>query len=111
MIMEKKPLVMVAKDAQDAASKLNEYVEKGGYNFDFGISKEWSITVSKKSDGTTSETKERRYRFTGFVDTYVGEELEPLALVNALPEVTSTIIYTSLVVICVCDANLLKVRF
>ena len=80
--MEKKPLVMVAKDAQDAAKKLNEYVEKGGYNFDFGISKEWSITVSKKSDGTTSETKERRYRFTGFVDTYVGEELEPLKAVR-----------------------------
>ena len=76
--MEKKPLVMTAKDAQDAAKKLNEYVEKGGFNFDFGVSEEYSITVSKNSDGSTSETKEKHFRFTGFVDTYVGDELKPL---------------------------------
>lgn len=80
--MEKKPLTMVAKDAKDAAKKLNEYVEKGGFNFDFGISEEYSITVAKNSDGTTKEEKEKRYRFTGFVDTYVGEELAPLQLVR-----------------------------
>ena len=76
--MEKKPLTMVAKDAKDAANKLNEYVEKGAFEFDFGISQEYSITVTKKSDGTTEEEKERRYRFTGFVNTYVGDELKPL---------------------------------
>ena len=76
--MEKKPLTMVAKDAKDAAKKLNEYVEKGGFNFDFGISEEYSITVSKNSDGSTKEEKEKRYRFTGFVDTYIGDELKPL---------------------------------
>ena len=76
--MEKKPLVMVAKDARDAAKKLNEYVEKGAFEFDFGISHEYSVTVTKKADGTTSEEKELRYRFTGFVNTYVGDELKPL---------------------------------
>ena len=80
--MEKKPLTMVAKDVKDAAKKLNEYVEKGGFNFDFGISEEYSVTVTKNSDGTTKEEKEKRYRFTGFVDTYVGEELAPLQLVR-----------------------------
>ena len=30
--MEKKPLAMVAKDAKDAAYKLNEYVEKADSN-------------------------------------------------------------------------------
>ncbi len=76
--MEKKPLVMVAKDARDAAKKLNEYVEKGGFKFEFGISTEYVVTVSKNSDGTKKETKEKRYRFTGFVNTYVGDELKPL---------------------------------
>ena len=73
--MEKKPLVLVAKDAQDAARKLNEYVEKGAYDFDFGISQEYSITVTKRSDGSKSETKEKRYRFTGMMKMYVGDEL------------------------------------
>ena len=76
--MEKKPLTMVAKDAKDAAKKLNEYVEKGAFKFDFGISEEYVVTVGKNSDGSTSEEKEKRYRFTGFVDTYVGDELKPL---------------------------------
>ena len=76
--MEKKPLVMVAKDASDAAKKLNEYVEKGAYEFDFGISLEYSITVTKRSDGSKSETKEKRYRFTGMMNTYVGDELNSL---------------------------------
>ena len=76
--MEKKPLTMVAKDASDAAKKLNEYVEKGAFKFDFGISEEYVVTVGKNSDGSTSEEKEKRYRFTGFVDTYVGDELKPL---------------------------------
>ena len=76
--MEKKPLVMVAKNANDAAKKLNEYVEKGGFKFDFGISQEYVITVTKNSDGTKKEEKERVYRFTGFVDTYMGDELNSL---------------------------------
>lgn len=80
--MEKKPLAMVAKDAKDAAYKLNEYVEKGGFKFDFGISTEYVVTVSKNSDGSKKETKEKRYRFTGFVDTYVGNELDSLNLVR-----------------------------
>lgn len=80
--MEKKPLTMVAKDARDAVKKLNEYVEKGGFNFDFGISDEYVVTVSKNSDGSQNREKEKHYRFTGFVDTYMGSELEPLELVR-----------------------------
>lgn len=76
--MEKKPLVMVAKDANDAAKKLNEYVEQGAFKFDFGISHENLVTVTKNSDGSTSESKEVRYRFTGFMDMYTGDELKPL---------------------------------
>ena len=78
MNMEKKPLVMVAKDAKDAAKKLNEYVEQGAFSFDFGINKEYVITVGKNSDGSKSETKETVFRFTGFMDTYVGDELNSL---------------------------------
>lgn len=80
--MEKKPIVMVVKDANDAAKKLNELVEKGYYSFDFGISEEYSITVSKHSDGSTSETKEKRYRFTGMAEAYTGEELDSLNAVR-----------------------------
>ena len=76
--MEKKPLVMVAKDANDAAKKLNEYVEQGAFKFDFGISHENLVTVTKNSDGSTSESKEVPYRFTGFMDMYTGDELKPL---------------------------------
>ena len=76
--MEKKPLTMVAKDARDAAKKLNEYVEQGAFEFDFGISEEYSITVTKNSDGTTKEEKEKRYRFTGFMSMQTGAELEEL---------------------------------
>ena len=80
--MEKKPLVMVAKDANDAAKKLNEYVEKGAYEFDFGISQEYSITITKRSDGSKSEVKEKRYRFTGMMNMYVGDELDSLNAVK-----------------------------
>ena len=76
--MEKKPLVMVVKDANEAAKKLNEFVENGAFNFDFGISHEYLITVSKNSDGSKKEEKELRFRFTGFMDTYVGDELNSL---------------------------------
>ena len=81
--MEKKPVNFVVKNAAEAAKRLNEIVENGGYNFDIGINNEYVTTVSKNSDGSTSETKERVYRVIGFVDTYVGEELEPL---NALKD-------------------------
>ena len=80
--MEKKPLTMVAKDARDAAKKLNEYVEKGAYSFDFGISTEYSITVGSDSNGNRTEEKEKRFRFTGFMDMYVGEELDSLNAVR-----------------------------
>lgn len=80
--MEKKPLTLAVKDAKDAAKQLNEIVEKGGSNFDFGISEEYSTTVTKNSDGTTTEEKTKHYRITGFVDTYVNEELEPLNAVR-----------------------------
>ena len=80
--MEKKPLVLTAKDAQDAAKKLNEIVEKGGSNFDFGVSDEYSITVTKNSDGTTKEEKEKHFRLTGFVDMCVGSELDSLNAVR-----------------------------
>ena len=80
--MEKKPLTMVAKDARDAAKKLNEYVEQGAFSFDFGISNEYVITVGNNSDGSKSEEKEKRYRFTGFMDMYVGDELDSLKAVR-----------------------------
>ncbi len=80
--MEKKPLTMVAKDARDAAKKLNEYVEQGAFRFDFGISNEYLITVGKNPDGSKSEEKEKRFRFTGFMDMYVGDELDSLKAVR-----------------------------
>lgn len=80
--MEKKPIAMAVKDSQDAAKKLNEFVEKGGFNFDFGVIDEYSTTISKNSDGTTTETKEKHFRITGFVDTYVGSELDSLNAVR-----------------------------
>ena len=80
--MEKKPLTMVAKDAQDAAKKLNEYVEQGAFDFDFGISEEYLITVSKNSDGTKKEEKEKRFRFTGFMNMHTGPELDALKQVR-----------------------------
>ena len=80
--MEKKPLTMVAKDAQDAAKKLNEYVEQGAFDFDFGISEEYLITVSKNSDGTKKEEKEKRFRFTGFMNMHTGAELDELKQVR-----------------------------
>lgn len=80
--MEKKPVNIVVKDAYDAAKRLNEIVENGGSNFDIGVNEEYSISVTKNSDGSTSETKEKRYRIVGLVDTYVGGELDSLNLVR-----------------------------
>ena len=80
--MEKKPLNIVVKDARDGARELNEYVEKGAFKFDFGVNKEYVITVTKNSDGTKKEEKEPRYRLIGFMDMYVGKELESLELVR-----------------------------
>ena len=81
--MEKKPVNFVVHNAQEAAKRLNEIVEKGGYNFDFGINNEYVTTVTKNSDGSTTSEKQRVYRIIGFVDTYVGEELDSL---NAVKE-------------------------
>lgn len=87
-LMEKKPLNIVVKDARDGATRLNEYVEKGAFKFDFGVNKEYVITVTKNSDGTKKEEKEPRYRLIGFMDMYVGQELESLNLVrNDLKEI------------------------
>ena len=80
--MEKKPLNIVVKDSREAANRLNEYVEKGAFKFDFGVNKEYIITVLKNSDGTKKEEKEPRYRLVGFMDMYVGKELESLNLVR-----------------------------
>ena len=76
--MEKKPVNFVVKDAKEAVKRLNEIVEEGGANFDIGINEEYAITVTKNSDGSTSESKEKRYRIIGFVDMQTGLELEPL---------------------------------
>lgn len=76
--MEKKPITMLVKDAHEAAKRLNELVEKGAYEFDFGITDEYVTTVTKNSDGTTERTKEKHFRITGFANTYVGEELDSL---------------------------------
>ena len=81
--MEKKPLNIVVKDARDGEKRLNEYVEKGAFKFDVGVNKEYVITVTKNSDGSKKEEKEPRYRIIGFMDMYVGKELESLDLVRA----------------------------
>lgn len=78
IFMEKKPLNFVVHNAKEAVRELNEIVEKGGAVFDFGINPEYVITVTKNSDGSKSESKERVYRFIGFVDCYQGEELNSL---------------------------------
>lgn len=83
MIMEKKPINIVVKDANEACKRLNEVVENGGYNFDFGINEEYVTTLTKNSDGSTDETKEKVFRIVGFVDTYMGNELDSL---NAVKE-------------------------
>lgn len=80
--MEKKPVNFVVKNASEAAKRLNEFVEKGGHNFDIGINNEYVTTVSKNSDGSTSTEKERVYRIIGFADMYQGEELESLNAVR-----------------------------
>ena len=80
--MEKKPLNIVVKDARDGVRELNEYVEKGAFKFDFGVNKEYVITVTKNSDGTKKEEKEPRYRLVGFMDMYAGKELDSLNLVR-----------------------------
>ena len=85
--MEKKPVNFVVHNAQEAAKELNAIVEKGGYNFGFGINNEYVTTVTKNSDGSTTSEKQRVYRIIGFVDTYVGEELDSL---NAVKEEIKT---------------------
>ncbi len=80
--MEKKPLNIVVKNAQEAAKRLNEVVEKGGSKFDFGINEEYITTVTKNSNGSTSTEKEKCFRLVGFVDTCVGEELDSLNAVR-----------------------------
>ena len=81
--MEKKPINFVVKSVSEAVKELNQIVEKGGYDFDFGINNEYVNHVTKKSDGTTETEKERVYRIIGFVNTYVGEELDEF---NAVKE-------------------------
>ena len=74
--MEKKPVNFVVKNAEEAAKKLNEFVEKGGYEFDIGINEEYVYTVTKHSDGSKDESKERVYRIIGFTNMHDGKELE-----------------------------------
>ena len=76
--MEKKPINFVIRNAEGAVKELNAIVEKGGSEFDFGINPEYVITVTKNSDGTTKEEKERVYRIVGFVNMMVGPELDSL---------------------------------
>ena len=57
--MEKKPVNFVIRTANQAVKELNAIVEKGGANFDIGINPEYVITVTKNSDGSTKEEKER----------------------------------------------------
>ena len=85
--MEKKPVNFVVHNAQEAAKELNAIVEKGGSEFDIGINPEYVITVTKNSDGTTKEEKERVYRIIGFVNMMVGPELDSL---NAVKEEMKT---------------------
>ena len=80
--MEKKPVNFVIRTASQAAKELNAIVEKGGSEFDFGINQEYVITVTRNSDGSTSEEKERVYRIIGFVNMMVGPELDSLNAVK-----------------------------
>ena len=80
--MEKKPVNFVIKNAREAVRELNAIVEKGGSDFDIGINPEYVITVTKNSDGSTKEEKERVYRIIGFVNMMVGEELDSLNAVR-----------------------------
>ena len=81
--MKKKPVNFVIRNAEQAAKELNKIVEDGGSEFDIGINPEYVITVTKNSDGTTKEEKERVYRIIGFANMMVGPELESL---NAVKE-------------------------
>ena len=85
--MEKKPVNFVIRNAEQAAKELNKIVEEGGSEFDIGINPEYVITVTKNSDGTTKEEKERVYRIIGFVNMMVGPELDSL---NAVKEEMKT---------------------
>ena len=81
--MEKKPVNFVVKSANEAAKELNAIVEKGGSHFDIGISEEYINHVTKNSDGTTTNEKEKVFRVIGFVDMMIGSELDSL---NAVKE-------------------------
>ena len=85
--MEKKPVNFVIRNAEQAAKELNKIVEDGGSEFDIGINPEYVITVTKNSDGSTKEEKERVYRIIGFANMMVGPELESL---NAVKEEMKT---------------------
>ena len=85
--MEKKPVNFVIRTAEQAAKELNKIVENGGSEFDIGINPEYVITVTKNSDGSTKEEKERVYRIIGFANMMVGPELDSL---NAVKEEMKT---------------------
>ena len=85
--MEKKPVNFVIRTAEQAAKELNKIVENGGSEFDIGINQEYVITVTKNSDGSTKEEKERVYRIIGFANMMVGPELDSL---NAVKEEIKT---------------------
>ena len=85
--MEKKPVNFVIRTAEQAAKELNKIVENGGSEFDIGINQEYVITVTKNSDGSTKEEKERVYRIIGLANMMVGPELDSL---NAVKEEIKT---------------------
>lgn len=74
--MAKHPVNFTAQDAKQAANKLNDFVEKGGYQFDIGVNEEYVNTVSRNSDGSTRTEKEKVFRIIGFVDCKEGPELD-----------------------------------
>lgn len=45
--MAKHPVNFTAQDAKQAANKLNDFVEKGGYQLDIGVNEEYVNTVSR----------------------------------------------------------------
>ena len=44
--MAKKPVNFTVRNAKEAASRLNDFVEQGGFSFDIGVNKEYVTTVS-----------------------------------------------------------------
>lgn len=77
--MSQTPVNFTAKNAKDACEKLNELVDRGIFGFEhIGIMTEYVKTVTKNSDGTTSEKREPVWRFMGLAESANEQEMSDL---------------------------------